>query len=165
METTQEVFVDHDECTVKLARELNSSILAERCKKDYADSCTTRIIGFAGEECGRLGYNQDNTFTKNELLDPDLGSLFEDKFEDESKPNPAEFLERLCNTDIISVINTLSYMEKSWICYSSIVPPRYTNTAKKLWEFVSEEGTQHVKNLYGDLKSKEFEDTGNRFFG
>lgn len=165
METTQEIFVDQDECTVKMAKELNSKILAERCMKDYAESCTTRIVSLAGEESGRLGYNEDNTFTSNELLDPDFGSLFEDKFEDEFKPTPADVLERLCNVDIVTIVDTLKYMEKSWLSFSSIVPPRYTATAKVLWEFIAEEGTHHVKTLYGDLKSDEFESTGNRFFG
>ena len=161
---TEEVYVNGEECTIKIGKELGSKTLIDECLKDYSECCTTRLIGLAAEECGRLGYDSENTFTKNELLDSDFGASFEDRFEDEYKPSPVEFLERLCNTDSVTIVDAIGFMESSWKEMKSICPTKYQVTCKILWEFSKEESKHHVETLYGKPKADEFEKMGNTLF-
>lgn len=161
---TDEIYIEGHECTVKIGKELGSKILIDECLRDYYECCTTRIIGLAAEECGRLGYDTENTFTKNELLDPDFGASFEDRFEDEYKSSPIEFLERLCSIDSLAIVDAIGSME---VCWKEMKPSptRYQATCKILWDFSVEEAKHHVETLYGEPKAGEFETMGNRLFG
>ncbi len=154
---TEEVYIERYECTVKIALDLDNRDIMNECLNDYYKACTTRIIGLAGEECGRIGYHQDNDFDKYDIMDPDFG---ESDF-DESLPTLAQFLERMCNDNILAIINAMDMMEKSW----KTRKPYKSSVSKTLWEFVNEDACHHVNTLYGEHKEKEFRHMGDKLFG
>ena len=158
---TKEISVYHDECTVKIADELGSITLVDKCLKDYSESCTTRIVGLTAEECGRLSYDTDNTFCKTDIVDHEFGSD-EDNFD--VGPTPEQFLELLCGTDIKTIIEAIGTMELCWEKMKSVEDSESKRVCEILWSFVEEHATHHVLELYGPLKGEEFQSMGNKLF-
>ena len=138
--------------------EKESNILEE-----YKTACTTRILGLAAEECGRLSYHIDQTFAKEELMDPEFPCTMAD--EEEGFVTPEDILTDICGKRVEVVVKTIGNMEECWTNYETSVRKEYLSVAQKLWEFVKNEAEVHVQSLYGDEYMEEFAMMGDSLFG
>jgi hypothetical protein len=136
--------------------------------KLYSSACTTRIVGLAAEECGRLSYHVDHEFDKNELTDPEFPVNTSSDFRyDESSDvvSPVDILTDVCGTPLENIIDTIGKMEERWIHAGFLGSGSFNqHVAHKLWEFVKDHAKYHVQSLYGDEYEKEFERIGDELF-
>lgn len=132
--------------------------------EEYKTACTTRILGLAAEECGRLSYDIDQTFTKEDLMDPEFPCTMADE-EEERFVTPEDILTDICGKRVEIVVETIGNMEECWTNYESSVKEEYLQVAQKLWEFVKNEAEFHVQSLYGDEYMEEFAMMGDSLFG
>lgn len=139
-------------------KELQTNILEE-----YSAACTTRIVGLAAEECGRLSYDIDQTFDKNDLLDPDFPMTMEDHFDD-VLVTPEDILVDICGKRVEVIVETIGSMEKCWTHMENCVKPENAPVAIRLWEFVKDHAEYHVQSMYGDEYMQEFVRLGNELF-
>lgn len=142
-----------------LAEENETDILQE-----YKTACTTRILGLAAEECGRLSYHIDQTFTKEDLMDPEFPLTMADD-DDQGFVTPEDILTDICGKSVEFVVETIGNMEECWTNYENSVKNEYLNVAQKLWEFVKDNAEYHVQSLYGDEYMEEFAKMGDSLFG
>lgn len=133
--------------------------------KLYSVACTTRIVGLAAEECGRLSYHVDQEFDKEELVDPDFpfNSVSDFKYDD-YVVNPIDILTDVCGTRLEIIIDTIGKMEECWIQAGQFHSSFNKDVARKLWEFVEDHAKYHVESLYGEEYEKEFSRIGNHLF-
>lgn len=141
------------------SRELETDILHE-----FSSSCTTRIVGLAAEECGRLSYDIDHSFEKHDLLDPDFPMTMQDKFDEDIVVSPEDILVDICGERVEVIVETIGGMEKSWTRMENCVKRDDRGVASKLWEFVKEEAESHVQAMYGDHYKEEFGCLGDQLF-
>lgn len=138
--------------------ELEVDILGE-----YSSACTTRIVGLAAEECGRLSYHVDQVFDKNDLMDPDFPTTMMDTIDD-NFVTPADIVADICRERVEVVVETIDKMEKCWISLEKSIDKKHKGVATRLWEFVKEEAEHHVESLYGVEYKIEFALIGNSLF-
>lgn len=142
-------------CQFDLRHEVDVDIFQE-----YMVACTTRIVGLAAEECGRSSYHVDQTFSKEDLMDPDLGSSDDEKF-----VTPEDILVDICGKRVEVIVNTIGQMEKCWSTREYSVEKENRGVATKLWEFVKEHAVHHIQFMYEDEYVEEFSKIGDAFFG
>ena len=142
-----------------LGKEIGINILEE-----YSAACTTRIVGLAAEECGRLSYDVEQTFDKNDLLDPDFPLTIQDYFEDDHIVKPEDILVDICGQRVEIIVETIGSMEECWTYMENRVENKNKSVATKLWDFVRDHAEYHVQSMYGDEYMKEFMRLGNHLF-
>jgi len=140
-------------------KELKTDILEE-----YSAACTTRIVGLAAEECGRLSYDIDQTFDKNDLMDPDFPMTMEDRFHEDVLVTPEDILVDICGKRVEVIVETIGSMEKCWTHMENCVKKENVPVATRLWEFVKDHAEYHVQSMYGDKYMEEFLHLGNELF-
>ena len=131
--------------------------------QEYKTACTTRILGLAAEECGRLSYHIDQTFTKEDLMDPEFPCTMAD--DETGFVTPEDILTDICGKRVEIVVETIGNMEECWTNYEISVKKEYLNVAQKLWEFVKDNAEFHVQSLFGDEYMEEFAKMGDSLFG
>ena len=139
-------------------KELETNILEE-----YSAACTTRIVGLAAEECGRLSYDVDQNFDKHDLLDPDFPLTMDDHYDD-PMIKPEDILVDICGQRVEVIVETIGSMEKCWTHMENCVENKNKSVATKLWEFVRDHAEYHVQSMYGDEYMEEFRRLGNDLF-
>lgn len=132
--------------------------------QEYSSSCTTRIVGLAAEECGRLSYDIDHSFGKDDLMDPDFPMTMQDQFEEDMIISPEDILVDICGKRVEVIVETIGGMEKSWTRMENCVKKDNKSVAAKLWQFVKEEAECHVESMYGDDYKTEFGRLGDELF-
>lgn len=143
-------------CPFDLAKELHVDIFEE-----YMVACTTRIVGLAAEECGRSSYHIDQSFSKEDLMDPD----FPNNTVKNGFVTPEDILVDICGKRVEVIVNTIGEMEECWSTREYSVREENKVVATKLWEFVKEHAMDHMQSLYGDEYVEEFSRVGEAFFG
>lgn len=130
--------------------------------QEYSVACTTRIVGLAGEECGRLSYDIDQVFDKNELLDPEFPLTV---FSEDTMINPEDILTDICGARLEHIVETIGKMEDCWLQIGYFGSGTFDiGVARKLWDFVKDHAAYHVESLYGEKSMKEFYNIGNQLF-
>lgn len=137
--------------------------IIRRCLKDYADACTTVIIGKAGEECGIMTYDLESSFEASDLLDPDFPNNCRDVFPEDDDYRPEHVLSSICNSRIELIVQILTEMETIWF-NKKPVSEENVEICRQLWEYANEDAGKFVKDKYGAEKSEEFLTMGTTLF-
>lgn len=147
-----------DDMFFDFGKELDTNLLEE-----YSSACTTRIVGLAAEECGRSSYDIDQTFDKEELMDPEFPLTMQDHY-DVDIVTPEDIIVDICGQRVEVIVETIGGMEKCWTHMENCVKKENRGVAVKLWQFVKEEAQHHVQSMYGDECMEEFRRLGDALF-
>ena len=142
----------------------NVEPIIRRCLKDYANACTTCIIGKAGEECGVLSFDIDNTYSSSDLLDPDFPDNGRDIFPEDDDVRPEHVLSSLCSSRIEQIVRILKNMEQSWFTQNKISEENGFEICNRLWEYAKEESAEYIRQKFGAEKAEEFVIMGSSLF-
>lgn len=145
---------------------MGSEQVIEIIHQDYSVACTTRIVGLAAEECGRLSYDLDNVFDKGDLVDPDFPLTMADgEFHKGCFLTPADIISDIARERVEVVVETIGMMEKSWITMDTrSFTDKQRRVSTRLWEFVKDDAAWHVDSLFGKEYKEEFTRLGNTLF-
>lgn len=150
-------------CPFDLGKELEVDIFEE-----YMIACMTRIVGLAAEECGRSSYHVDQSFSKEDLMDPDFPNNMEQekRLEEEKRfVTPEDILVDICGKSVEVIVNTIGQMEMCWSTREYSITKENSKVATILWEFVKEHAMHHIESLYDEEYVQEFSRVGESFFG
>lgn len=131
--------------------------------EEYSAVCTTRIVGLAAEECGLLSFDLDQSFEKNDLMDPEF-PLGVDGIYEERLLTPEDILVDICGTRVEVIVETMGDMEHSWTTRKNQVKSENKIVASKLWEFVRDHAEEHISCMYGEEYKEEFTQLGDYLF-
>ena len=133
--------------------------------KLYSAAFTTRVVGLAAEECGRLSYHLDQEFDKDELNDPDFPVNTSSDFKYDYIVNPVDILTDVCGAGVEKIVVTIGRMEERWVQAGFRGHKDLDdNVAQKLWNFVKDTAKHHVECLYGEEYGEEFYRIGHDLF-
>lgn len=130
--------------------------------KKFSNMCTTCIVGKACVECNMLSYDEESSFDRFDLLDPDFPTVM---YDHDSYERPQHILMGMCEGNLTQeIVSVMGDMERSWTDRRICVKMEDKTTAKKLWEFVREDAPVLLDRIYGRIRSQECSTLGDQLF-
>ncbi|CAN0299026.1 unnamed protein product [Ectocarpus sp. 6 AP-2014] len=114
-------------------------------------------------EEGKTGsFDEDSTFDRFDILDPQFPACALDEFD--CICHPAIVLMSLCGGFAEDIVRVIGDMEKSWVARCNKVGEADLASAQALWSFARERACAYVELLYGCESSDEFDVMGEHLF-
>ncbi|CAM9705143.1 unnamed protein product [Ectocarpus sp. 6 AP-2014] len=129
---------------------------------NYKSVFTTCIVGNAVEEGKTGSFDEDSTFDRFDILDPQFPDFA--LHEMDSICHPAIVLMTLCGGFAEDIVRVIGDMEKSWLARCNKVRDADLASARALWSFARERACAYVELLYGSDCSNEFDVMGEEMF-
>lgn len=129
---------------------------------NYKSVCTACIVGNAVEESKSGSFDEDSTFDRFDILDPQFPACALDDLD--CICHPAIVLMGLCGGFAEDIVRVMADMEESWVARCKKVPDADLATAQALWSFARERVCAYVELLYGCDSCGEFDRMGEQMF-